>query len=103
MRFSASTGLITASHNVIGWSFEVGGKTADYLDPSKLPPIDPHSRKVVNSKGFAAGISLACISLVLLVMFGMYQIAQRMGNGDEELLEEWKVECGAHRFDYSEL
>lgn len=60
--FSASTGLIIASHNVFGWSFEVGGKTEDYLDPSKLPPIDPHSRKVVNSKGFAAGVSLACIS-----------------------------------------
>lgn len=36
-------------------------------------------------------------------MFGMYQVAQRMGNGDDELLEEWEVECGAHRFDYSEL
>ncbi|KAJ8645395.1 hypothetical protein MRB53_007143 [Persea americana] len=36
-------------------------------------------------------------------MLGMYQVAQRMGNGDDEQLEEWEAECGAHRFDYSEL
>lgn len=101
--FSASTGLLTASHNVLGWSFEVGGKKDDYLDPSKLPPTDAPHHKVVNSKGFADGISLACISLVSLVMLGMYQVAKRMRRGDDEMLEEWEVEYGARRFDKSEL
>ncbi|CBI20009.3 unnamed protein product, partial [Vitis vinifera] len=34
--FSASTGLLTAAHNVHGWSFRIGGRAAD-LDPLRLP------------------------------------------------------------------
>ncbi|KAA8545572.1 hypothetical protein F0562_020356 [Nyssa sinensis] len=52
MGFSASTGLLTASHNVLGWSFRIGVRAQD-LDPSELPSLMKRSKKVVQRKGFA--------------------------------------------------
>ncbi|KAL5729760.1 hypothetical protein ACHQM5_002663 [Ranunculus cassubicifolius] len=98
--FSASTGLLAAKHNILGWSFRIGG-VAQNLDPSQLPSlVKPH--KLVHKKGFAVGITLGCLTLVLLVISGAYQVVWRRRNVDE-VLEEWEVEYGARRFSYSEL
>lgn len=48
--FSASTGLLTAFHNVHGWSFKIGG-TARELDVTMLPfHARPKSKQVVHKK-----------------------------------------------------
>ncbi|PIA58113.1 hypothetical protein AQUCO_00500212v1 [Aquilegia coerulea] len=98
--FSASTGLLAATHSVLGWSFRIGGKAQD-LDPSLLPTLIQH-QKVVHKTSFAVGIALACATLALLVICAAHQVAQRRKHGDEAL-EDWEVEYGARRFEYSEL
>ncbi|KAG9456848.1 hypothetical protein H6P81_001356 [Aristolochia fimbriata] len=100
--FSASTGLLAAEHNVLGWSFRLNGP-AQELDPSELPSLSPPKSNIVNSKGFALGIALAGTAFVLLGILASYQILQRLKNGDEDQLEDWEVEYGARRYDYSEL
>nr|POE76329.1 putative l-type lectin-domain containing receptor kinase ii.2 [Quercus suber] len=53
--FSAATGAISATHNVHGWSFRIGGRAQD-LDPLKLPSLsNAGTEKVVQGKGFELG------------------------------------------------
>lgn len=59
--FSASTGTISSTHSVHGWSFRIGG-TARNLDTRKLPSPSKDGREIVRRKGFASGITLASIS-----------------------------------------
>ncbi|KAF3435180.1 hypothetical protein FNV43_RR22267 [Rhamnella rubrinervis] len=102
MGFSASTGLLTAAHNVHGWSFRIGGGKAQDLDPMYLPTLGTESDEVVHRKGFKVGITLASITLVILVIFGAIHVLRRIRNS-EEILEDWEVENGARRIRYSEL
>ncbi|XP_024933306.3 L-type lectin-domain containing receptor kinase SIT2-like [Ziziphus jujuba] len=97
--FSASTGLLTAAHNIHGWSFRIGGKAQD-LNPKDLPTLN--SNEVVHQKGFKIGITLARITLVILVISGAIHVLCRIRNEDE-ILEDWEVEYGTRRFKYSEL
>ena len=53
--FSASTGLLAAARNVLGWSFRIGGK-AQELDLLELPSL-VKSVKVVHRKGFVLGMT----------------------------------------------
>ncbi|XP_043697113.1 L-type lectin-domain containing receptor kinase IV.2-like [Telopea speciosissima] len=101
--FSASTGLLFAEHNVLGWSFRIDGR-ADDLDPSKLPSLvkENKAKKMLHRKGLAIGVSLVLVSLVLLIISGAIQVVRRP-KLEDELLEEWEIEYGAHRFEYSEL
>ncbi|KAK2986928.1 hypothetical protein RJ640_009071 [Escallonia rubra] len=98
--FSASTGLLAAAHNVLGWSFRVGGRAKD-LDISELPSL-LKPVKVVHRKGFAIGITLASVILVFLFISAAVHITYKI-RGREEALEDWEVEYGAHRFKYSDL
>ncbi|KAL1812166.1 hypothetical protein ACET3Z_022231 [Daucus carota] len=98
--FTASTGLLSASHNILGWSFCFGGKAQD-LDPSDLPTLDK-SVKVIHSKGFIVGISLATVTLVILIILGATHIIHHFRNEDD-IMEDWEVEYGARRFKYSDL
>lgn len=100
--FSASTGLLTAFHIVHGWSFKIGG-TARELDVTMLPfHARPKSKQVVHKKGFAVGITLASVILVIFVIIAAILVLRRIRNGDD-ILEDWEVEYGACRFRYSEL
>ena len=72
------------------------------LDLSLLPSTLPKLGKVVHSKGFAEGIALASMILVLLVICGAVLVRNGLKNEDE-ILEDWEVEYGARRFKYSEL
>uniref|UniRef100_A0A2N9FAS1 non-specific serine/threonine protein kinase n=1 Tax=Fagus sylvatica TaxID=28930 RepID=A0A2N9FAS1_FAGSY len=99
--FSASTGAISAMHNVHGWSFRIGGR-AQELDPMKLPSLSTGTEKVVQRKGFALGITLAGVTIVILVISGALHVLHKIRN-ENEILEDWEIEYGAHRFKYSEL
>ncbi|KAK9266426.1 hypothetical protein L1049_005499 [Liquidambar formosana] len=86
--FSASTGLLAACYNMLGWSFRIWGKSTRF--------------KVVYRKGFAVSITLASVTLALLVISGAAHVLRTIRNGDE-ILKDWEVEYGARRFKYSEL
>ncbi|TYI37330.1 hypothetical protein ES332_A03G204500v1 [Gossypium tomentosum] len=99
--FSASTGLLAALHYVHGWSFSIEGRAQD-LDPRKLPFLNSKPNKLMHSKGFAVGITLASITLIFLAIIGVIQIIFRIRDGDE-IMEDWEIEYRVHRFNYSEL
>ncbi|KAI3930737.1 hypothetical protein MKX01_037183 [Papaver californicum] len=88
--FSASTGVLSASHNIHGWSFRIGGRAQD-LYPSKIPTFMKSKNVVRHKKGFKVRISLACIILVLLVTCGSFQVVKWRKPADESL-EEWEIE-----------
>lgn len=97
--FTASTCLLSAAHNVLGWSFRIGGMAQD-LDPSELPSL-VQSVAVVHRKGFVVGITLASITLAFLILSGATHIIHQMRQEDE-ILEDWEMEYEAHRFKYSD-
>ncbi|GAY63823.1 hypothetical protein CUMW_228790 [Citrus unshiu] len=99
--FSASTGLITASHNVHGWSISIGGKAQD-LNPMKVPTLEKRSHEVVQRRGFSVGITLAGMAFLILIIAGAIHVLQRIKYADE-MLEDWEIQCGARRFKYAEL
>ncbi|KAJ4965837.1 hypothetical protein NE237_017686 [Protea cynaroides] len=69
--FSASTGLLFAAHDVLGWSFSIDRKAED-LDLSKLPSL-MKAKKKLHRKGFGVGIALASATLALLMILGGLQ------------------------------
>ncbi|GMN59227.1 hypothetical protein TIFTF001_028329 [Ficus carica] len=98
--FSASTDLLSAAHNVHGWSFKIGERAAE-LDPKKLPMFPTDSKKVVQREGFIVGIVLVSITLFILVVFAAVHVLRRIRV--DEILKDWEGEYGARRFRYSEL
>uniref|UniRef100_A0A7N2MD74 Protein kinase domain-containing protein n=1 Tax=Quercus lobata TaxID=97700 RepID=A0A7N2MD74_QUELO len=64
--------------------------------------IIPGTEKVVQRKGLELRITLASITTVILVIAGAFHVLNKIRN-ENEILEEWEIEYGAHRFRYSEL
>ncbi|XP_030927530.1 L-type lectin-domain containing receptor kinase IV.1-like isoform X2 [Quercus lobata] len=71
--FSSSTGSVLTSHYVLGWSFKMNGKTQE-LALSQLPKLPRGATYVIKRKRKFA-----------------------------ELLEDWEVDYGPHRFKYKDL
>ncbi|KAI4299057.1 hypothetical protein L6164_032554 [Bauhinia variegata] len=100
--FSASNGLLIAENNIHGWSFKVGGK-AQELYKANIPLLGSSSSgEVVHRKSFVVGITLASVTLFIFVVSAAIHVLRRIGNEDE-ILQDWEVEYGAHRFKHSEL
>ncbi|KAK7286771.1 hypothetical protein RJT34_22000 [Clitoria ternatea] len=95
--FSASTGLLASSHYILGWSFNINGP-APPLDLSSLPQL-PRPKKKHTS--LITGVSVSCSVLVLFgILLGIYMY-RRSKNAD--VIEDWELEIGPHRFSYQEL
>ncbi|XP_011622567.1 L-type lectin-domain containing receptor kinase IV.2 [Amborella trichopoda] len=97
--FSAATGLISANHEVYGWSFQLDGRAND-LAHSELPRLK-RTPNIVRSSGFVIGITITSFTLVFVVFMGAMHIWKRERNS--ETIEDWERECGARRFTYTEL
>ncbi|KAL3536424.1 hypothetical protein ACH5RR_004885 [Cinchona calisaya] len=98
--FSASTGTLAAAHFVLGWSFKMNG-AAQALDLSRLPKLPRFGPKKV-SKFFTVGLPVICVSLLLIVVSGVaYHLRRKWKFA--EVLEEWELAYGPHRFKYKDL
>ncbi|KAL4188729.1 hypothetical protein AMTRI_Chr08g203570 [Amborella trichopoda] len=82
--FSASTDIFSSCHYILGWSFAINGRAQD---------LDLSSSMI--------GIILSSIILAMATISGIvyFLIRQR----DEELVEEWELDYGPHRFSYKVL
>ncbi|XP_062095549.1 L-type lectin-domain containing receptor kinase IV.1-like [Humulus lupulus] len=98
--FSSATGTIFSSHYVLGWSFKING-VAQELDFSKLPQL-PRVGPEPISKLLAIGLPVICSSLAALVIFSLVYFIRRKRKF-AELLEDWELEYGSHRYKYKEL
>lgn len=96
--FSASTGLLASSHYVLGWSFKINGQ-APALDLSSLPSL-PGLKKQQHT-ALIVGISVSAIVLALSAIFVAIYLFRKIKNAD--IVEDWELELGPHRYSYQEL
>ncbi|XP_057860641.2 L-type lectin-domain containing receptor kinase SIT2 [Cryptomeria japonica] len=97
--FSSSTGLLSSAHSVMGWSFKMNGPARD-LDPSKLPAV-LESQSEDKHKRLAIGVSVAAVVVMTVAVLAGVHIVKRLR--DVEVIEDWELEYGPHRFSYKEL
>ncbi|CAN1257421.1 L-type lectin-domain containing receptor kinase S.4 [Linum perenne] len=95
--FSASTGLLASSQYVLGWSFNVNG-VAKSLSLSNLPKL-PGSGN--GNKGLILGVSIFVVCIVILAIAASVYLIRKMKNAD--VIEDWELNVGPHRFRYIEL
>ncbi|ERN07995.1 hypothetical protein AMTR_s00012p00255000 [Amborella trichopoda] len=99
--FSASTGVVASCHYLLGWSFAINGRAQD-LDLSVLPSY-PRSKS--SNKGLSMvskiGISLSFIIFVIAAISVIVYLVRR--RTDKEIVEDWELEYGPHRFSYKEI
>ncbi|XP_030924332.1 L-type lectin-domain containing receptor kinase IV.1-like isoform X1 [Quercus lobata] len=96
--FSSSTGSVLTSHYVLGWSFKMNGK-AQELVLSQLPKL-PRGKE--RSKLLTIGLPIILVSLVLVAISGITFVIKRKRKF-AELLEDWELDYGPHRFKYKDL
>ncbi|XP_060201991.1 L-type lectin-domain containing receptor kinase IV.1-like [Lycium barbarum] len=98
--FSAATGSVASSHYILGWSFKINGMAAG-LDISKLPKLPRIGPKKV-SRLLSIGLPVIFVVVLLVSTFGVVYLTRRKMKF-AELLEDWELEYGPHRFKYKEL
>ncbi|KAK8272827.1 hypothetical protein V6Z11_D11G362000 [Gossypium hirsutum] len=100
--FSSSTGHLISSHYILAWSFKMNGK-ADELDLSRLPKIPRHDNGGIKQlkKILAITLSFTGLTLVLVLVLGFVLISRK--KRFMEILEDWEVQYGPHRFSYKDL
>ncbi|KAK3406961.1 hypothetical protein EUGRSUZ_K03093 [Eucalyptus grandis] len=98
--FSSSTGALSTSHYILGWSFQVNGQ-AHRLDLSQLPRL-PHMKKKQKSILLTTGLPFICLFFLSILVFAMaYAIRKR--RKFSEVLEDWERDYSPHRFKYTDL
>uniref|UniRef100_A0A0E0KJJ7 non-specific serine/threonine protein kinase n=1 Tax=Oryza punctata TaxID=4537 RepID=A0A0E0KJJ7_ORYPU len=102
--FSSSTGSHETSHYLLGWSFSLSGM-AQQLDYTKLPSLPPVTATAASSKHMAVKIWLpVSLSLTVVATIVMFLLFRRQRRAIYvELVEDWEVEFGPHRFAYKDL
>ncbi|KAI3955401.1 hypothetical protein MKW98_018502 [Papaver atlanticum] len=95
--FSSSTGLLASSHYILGWNFKMNGISRN-LDLGSLPSLPGPKKKHV---AVIIGVSVSSILLLIVaVCFAIYLFI-RIKNAD--VIEDWELDVGPHRFSYEEL
>ncbi|TYI03621.1 hypothetical protein ES332_A11G352300v1 [Gossypium tomentosum] len=103
--FSLPTGLLVFSHYILVWIFKMNGK-ADELDLFRLPKIpwdDNNNKQGIKQlqRILALTLSLTGLTLFLVLVFGAVLISRKKRFVD--ILEDWKVQYGPHRFSYKDI
>ncbi|KAJ6750199.1 hypothetical protein OIU85_000799 [Salix viminalis] len=95
---SASTGLLASSHYMLGWSFKLNGQ-APALDLSSLPSLPADHKK--QHTGLVIGVSAAIVVFVIISISTAIYLIRKIKNAD--IVEDWELEMGPHRYSYQEL
>ncbi|KAG6643250.1 hypothetical protein I3843_09G192700 [Carya illinoinensis] len=96
--FSASTGLqLASSHSILGWSFKINGQAAA-LDLSSLPSLPGPKKK---RTAFLVGVCVSAVVLLLSAISVAFYLFWKIKHAD--VIEDWELELGPHRYSYQEL
>ncbi|XP_058000076.1 L-type lectin-domain containing receptor kinase IV.1-like [Hevea brasiliensis] len=98
--FSSSTASVLTSNYVLGWSYKMNGQAQalDLAQLPKLPRIGPKER----SKFLTIGVPTISVSVVFIVISGLVYFI-RWKRKFAEVLEDWELDYGPHRFKYKDL
>ncbi|XP_058181380.1 L-type lectin-domain containing receptor kinase V.9-like [Rhododendron vialii] len=101
--FSSSTSSVSANHYILGWSFKMNGQ-AQQIDASRPPKLlrSQQGRDDKQIKWFLAIIMPPVAFLLLLVLIFGFLFTKSMKKF-MEVLEDWEVQYGPHRFRYKDL
>nr|VDD43731.1 unnamed protein product [Brassica oleracea] len=80
---AASAGSLLSSHYILGWTFKLNGKASD-IDPSRLPKLPDDYQEIL---------------VFLTISFMLFLKRKKL----MEVLEDWEVQFGPHRFAYKDL
>ncbi|KAL5567565.1 hypothetical protein UlMin_024140 [Ulmus minor] len=95
--FSSSTGLLSSSHYIFGWSFKINGE-AKSLNLRTLPTL-PGPKK--SRTKLVVGVSIAALLVVILLSGVAFYVVRKIRNA--EVIEAWELDIGPRRFSYQEL
>ncbi|KAK1299614.1 L-type lectin-domain containing receptor kinase IV.1 [Acorus calamus] len=98
--FSSSTGSVLTTHYILGWSFCFNGRAQD-LDLSNLPSL-PRIGPKEKPKVLTVGLPVI-LSLVALIVASIVGVMLWRSRKFAEVMEDWELEYGPHRFSYKEL
>jgi hypothetical protein len=98
---AASSNFGGTQHYVLGWSFRMGGPAPaiDIATLPQLPQIVAKSHSI--SKQSVSLIAVVITIIFLIVGTIVYLVRRRFVNAD--LLEDWEIEFGPHRFSFKDL
>ncbi|CAN6843535.1 unnamed protein product [Brassica oleracea] len=100
--FTASTGSVGALHYMFN---SVSGPEVDYpsFDISVVPTLPPYPKNVTDRTRIILAVCLilavSVVFVISLIGFLFYMRHKKV----KEVLEEWEVQYGPHRFSYKEL
>ncbi|XP_030526080.2 L-type lectin-domain containing receptor kinase V.9-like [Rhodamnia argentea] len=102
--FSSLSETSSASHYILAWNFKMNGEAED-IEASRLPKL-PESPEGKGGYGkikkiLAVVLSLAAATFVLVLVFGAILLSRKRRS--REVLEDWEVQYGPHKFTYKEL
>ncbi|XP_015878100.3 L-type lectin-domain containing receptor kinase IV.1-like [Ziziphus jujuba] len=100
--FSASTGSVPTSHCILGWSFKMNGLQAQELVLSQLPKLPKLGSKNIRSTILLAGLPLISLTILALAILGLVYVIRRKRKF-MDLVEDWEIEYGPHRYKYKDL
>ncbi|EFH43685.1 hypothetical protein ARALYDRAFT_353897 [Arabidopsis lyrata subsp. lyrata] len=101
--FTSSTGSVLSSHYILGWTFKLNG-TASNLDISRLPKLpDDYKKDSPSSLRKILAISLSLTGLTVLVFLIISVMLFLKRKKLMEVLEDWEVQFGPHKFSYKDL
>ncbi|XP_011002636.1 PREDICTED: L-type lectin-domain containing receptor kinase S.4-like isoform X1 [Populus euphratica] len=95
--FSSSTGLLTSTHYILGWSFSMKGEAKSLSLPS-LPSLPGHKK---NHTGLILGVTTLATFLIILIVATTFYLSSKKKKAD--VTEAWELDIGPHRFSYQEL
>ncbi|KAJ6317691.1 hypothetical protein OIU76_013266 [Salix suchowensis] len=94
--FSSSTGLLTSTHYVLGWSFSVNGEAKSF-SISSLPSLPGTKNLLV----VVVCVSVASTFVIILGIATSLYLFRKIKDGD--MIEGWELQVGPNRFSYQEL
>ncbi|XP_043706740.1 L-type lectin-domain containing receptor kinase IV.1-like [Telopea speciosissima] len=100
--FSSATANVQVNQYVLGWSFRMNGEAGE-LDLSRLPKL-PRRGPKKKTKIVTIGIPVvSCAVLVVAIILVLILFIMRRKKKFAEVLEEWELNYGPHRFKYKDL
>ncbi|KAG2252334.1 hypothetical protein Bca52824_082470 [Brassica carinata] len=100
--FTASTGSVGAVHYMMGW-FIVGEISYPSLEFGRQPNLPPYPKKASHRTRtvLAVCLTVSVIAAFIALWFGLVFYLRH--KKVKEVLEEWEIQYGPHRFAYKEL
>jgi hypothetical protein len=94
--FSSSTGMLTSTHYVLGWSFSVNGEAKSF-SMSSLPSL-PETKDLLV---LVVCVSVGSTFVIILGIAVSFYLVRKIKDAD--MIEGWELQVGPRRFSYQEL